>query len=115
MLRISTLVLDVSDMKRAMTFWSQALHYEAATITDTWISLKDPQGRGVNLDLQPNHDARPEPANRAHLDLAAQDVEKEAARLVALGARRLAWEYPEGARYVVLADPSGNEFCIVPE
>jgi len=33
--------------------------------------------------------------------------------LLALGARRVAWRYPEGADYVVLADPDGNTFCVV--
>ncbi|AIG73630.1 MULTISPECIES: VOC family protein [Amycolatopsis] len=44
--------------------------------------------------------------NRVHLDLTGDDIE----RLVALGARVLA--HPEDG-LVVLADPEGNEFCLV--
>jgi hypothetical protein len=37
----------------------------------------------------------------------------EVERLVSLGARVVEWDYPENADFVVLADPSGNLFCIV--
>ncbi|MEU7216881.1 VOC family protein [Nocardia iowensis] len=47
--------------------------------------------------------------NRVHLDLASDDPAAEVERLVALGARVLT-EHPE---HVVLADPEGNEFCLL--
>jgi Glyoxalase-like domain len=43
----------------------------------------------------------------------ATDREAEVDRLLALGARRVDWRYPEGADYIVLADPDGNKFCVV--
>lgn len=55
----------------------------------------------------------PEPKtvkNRVHLDLRAPNVAAEADRLVGLGARVLA----EVDDRVVLADPEGGEFCVVP-
>jgi hypothetical protein len=58
----------------------------------------------------------PEPKvgkNRVHLDLWANDRDAEVARLVALGATRLERQ-PESGEWVVLADPEGNELCIVP-
>jgi hypothetical protein len=55
----------------------------------------------------------PEPKtvkNRVHLDLRAADVEEEVARLIGLGATELARvEY-----WVVMADPEGNEFDVLP-
>ncbi|HUQ39510.1 MAG TPA: VOC family protein [Acidimicrobiales bacterium] len=49
--------------------------------------------------------------NRVHLDLRCADVEAESNRLVALGARFLSpWPDGEG---IVMADPEGNEFCLV--
>ncbi|GAB2793875.1 VOC family protein [Amycolatopsis magusensis] len=47
--------------------------------------------------------------NRVHLDLQAEDTEAEVARIVELGAF-VVHEYPE---WVQLADPEGNEFCIM--
>lgn len=62
---------------------------------------------GVHLDQ----------GDRTHLDLwvdrAASDVETEVERLVALGATRVEWVYPEDADFVVLADTEGNLFCII--
>ena len=55
----------------------------------------------------------PESHQRHHLDLYASHRASEVERLLALGARRVAWRYPEGADYVVLADPDGNTFCVV--
>lgn len=46
--------------------------------------------------------------NRVHLDLRADDVEAEVARLVALGAAEL---HRQGS-WVTLLDPEGNEFCV---
>ena len=50
---------------------------------------------------------------RHHLDLYAEDQNAEVDRLLGIGATRVEWRYPEGADYVVLADPDGNKFCVV--
>jgi predicted enzyme related to lactoylglutathione lyase len=49
-----------------------------------------------------------------HIDIWVADIESEAARLEALGARRVQ-EKPlaeHGFRWFQLADPEGNEFCV---
>ncbi len=51
--------------------------------------------------------------NRLHLDLYAQDQEAEVVRLEALGATRLPRNYDPEDDFVVLADPDGNEFCVI--
>jgi predicted enzyme related to lactoylglutathione lyase len=54
--------------------------------------------------------------DRTHLDLhtdSALEQQAEVERLVSLGATRVDWAYPDGARFVVLADPEGNLFCVV--
>jgi len=53
--------------------------------------------------------------NRLHLDLKPADRtrEQELARLLELGAREVADRRPDGSGWVVLADPEGNEFCIL--
>lgn len=112
--RLSAVVLDVRDMKRALSFWSSALGYEAASVSDAWATLSDPKGKGVDLGLQPNPDPKPD-VNRVHLDLTAQDVQAEVRRLEKLGATRADWpHYAPGSTYVVMLDPEGNEFCVVP-
>jgi len=49
--------------------------------------------------------------NRVHLDVRADDVAAEVARLIALGARRVD-DSPIGD-LVVLRDPEGNELCVI--
>jgi catechol 2,3-dioxygenase-like lactoylglutathione lyase family enzyme len=112
-LRVSTVVLDVADMKRAIAFWTAALRYEAADASDAWTTLRDPAGAGTALGLQPNGERKAD-VNRVHLDLEAADPPAEVARLLRLGATRVPWDYAPGATHTVLADPEGNEFCIVP-
>jgi predicted enzyme related to lactoylglutathione lyase len=54
--------------------------------------------------------------NRVHLDLRPADRtrEQEVARLLALGASQLAdHRRPDGSGWITLADPEGNEFCIL--
>ncbi|WP_285102018.1 VOC family protein [Promicromonospora sp. MEB111] len=56
----------------------------------------------------------PEPKtvkNRVHLDVRAPDRDAEVARLVAAGASQVG----RHENWVVLADPEGNEFCVLPE
>lgn len=113
-LRLATVVLDVADLKRAASFWRDALGYRIADEGETWTSLEDPHGKGVALGLQPRDDAKAD-VNRVHVDLAAADVQAEVRRLEGLGARRAPWAwYPANARWVVMLDPEGNEFCVVP-
>jgi predicted enzyme related to lactoylglutathione lyase len=50
--------------------------------------------------------------NRVHLDLAGSDVAEVRMRIEALGGRRV--EGFERGGFLVMADPEGNEFCVVP-
>ncbi len=53
--------------------------------------------------------------DRVHLDLwvdQGDTLDSKVERLIALGARRVEWTYPDNAQHVVLADPAGNLFCV---
>ena len=105
MVRIGAIVLNVSDRRRAVTFWSQALGYESAANPDFLVPI-DRRAPRLHLDDE----------DRTHLDLwvAEEDEQRaEVERLVALGARRVDWDYPEDADFVVLADPDDNRFCVI--
>jgi catechol 2,3-dioxygenase-like lactoylglutathione lyase family enzyme len=55
--------------------------------------------------------------NRVHLDLRPEDGtrEQEVERLLSLGATHVAdHRRPNGSGWITLADPEGNEFCILP-
>ena len=51
--------------------------------------------------------------NRVHLDLYTTDQAGEVRRLEGLGASRVPWKYPEVHDHIVMADPDGNEFCVI--
>ena len=105
MVRIGAIVLNVSDTGRGGEFWSRALGYQRGENPDF---LVPPAAGGPRLHL--DH------TDRTHLDLWAANEEEQRAeveRLQALGATRVEWDYPENADFVVLADPSGNLFCVV--
>ena len=106
--------LDCADPHRLAPFWAEALRYHANPYHAPYLTLTDPTGRSPELVLQ----KVPEPKqgkNRMHLDLFGNDIEAEARRMESLGARRLSKEPvlgPTGDRWIVMADPDGNEFCV---
>lgn len=112
-LRIGSLVWGVRDVPRAIRFWCAALRYRPLRApSEDWAILVPAEGEGPQMAIT-LVSSDPESHQRHHLDLYASDRASEVERLLALGARRVAWRYPEGADYVVLADPDGNTFCVV--
>src|SRR5215208_5430359 len=118
-LYIGSIVVWVADIPRAAAFWAGVLGYVVRGRNDAvvdpgtkWVVLTDPRRRWANLSLQLSSEPK-RGRNRLHLDLYTQDQEREVARLIGLGATRLPWDYEEGDDFVVLADPDGNEFCVI--
>jgi predicted enzyme related to lactoylglutathione lyase len=114
--RITTIVVDCNDIKRATTFWSHALGYDVDSTADSWVNLVDPKKRAIDVALQPTTDKKGAgEVNRLHIDLVTEDVAAEVKRLEKLGAKRADWKwYTTGAKYVVMHDTEGNEFCVCP-
>jgi catechol 2,3-dioxygenase-like lactoylglutathione lyase family enzyme len=113
--RIGSIVVNVSDLPRAMAFWAAALDYEPRHASEPdWVVLQPRDGTGPNLSLNLG-ESRPEPFPHLHLDLYAHDQAAEVQRLLGLGARRVEdWPYPEEDHdFVVLEDPEGNRFCVI--
>lgn len=116
MLKLGSIVLGVDDVRRAVEFWTQALGYVPRyEVEDDWASLRPPDGNGPNLSLMLS-ETPVQPYPRIHLDLYAGDAAdqaREVDRLIGLGARKVDWDYPDDADFVVLADPDGNLFCVI--
>ena len=107
------LVLDCDDPVGLAPFWAAALGYDVAGSVENYTLLVSPDGTGPPLLLQKVTDEKVG-KNRMHLDIETADVEAEADRLERLGARRLRREPIEehGNRWVLMADPAGNELCV---
>src|SRR5207247_9760311 len=83
--RIGSIVIDVDDFDRMMTFWQAALRYvpgRPPTPGDPFVILKDPEGHGPNVSI----DGMPPVRGRLHPDLYADDQDGEVEHLLRLTA-----------------------------
>jgi predicted enzyme related to lactoylglutathione lyase len=106
-------VLDSIDPDRLAPFWANALDYETSSSEEPYVVLVPRDRVHPELVLQ-RVPERKSVKNRMHLDIRVTDLDEEAARLQTLGATRLRADVVEegGFRWVVMADPEGNEFCV---
>ena len=110
---VLVMVIDCSELRRSAQFWTEVLGYRAChAAMGRYLSLIPKDGKGVELLLQQVHDKK-HGKNRLHLDLRPADQAAEVARLEALGARRVDVGQGTSVTWVVLADPEGNEFCVL--
>lgn len=108
-------MLDCADLDRAAGFWAAVLGYvRAGDPHGPYLTLLPRGGFGPELILQKTPDRKRE-KNRMHLDLRTRDLDAEVARVRALGAVVLTSRplVEDGWRWHVLADPDGNEFCLL--
>ncbi|MGP4109308.1 VOC family protein [Streptomyces sp. 4N509B] len=117
--RISELILDAADAERLATFWSEVLGYvELDREEDGSIAIGPPDagfgGPQPILILSPSDDPRPTKL-RLHIDVNPTDREQDAEleRLLALGATPADVGQTGEESWHVLADPEGNEFCLL--
>ncbi len=110
MLEIGAIVWGVTDIPRAIAFWTRALDYRCKYEDVDFAILIPREGPGWQMSLKL---VTSPAARRHHMDLFADDAEAEVERLLALGAKRKPWNYEPGADYTVLTDPDGNPFCVV--
>ena len=122
--RIASVTLDCADALVVGSFWSTALGRPLDPGASSDFAAIDFAGRRDTAGWAPLGPGDqptwlfvkvPEPKtakNRLHLDVAAVDVEAEVARLVELGATRVADVEEYGYTWTVMADPEGNEFCV---
>ncbi|WP_432498700.1 VOC family protein [Kineococcus gypseus] len=108
---IAALRLDSADPARDGAFWATATGWVPAGDGPGGAVLRHPSGVGPLLEL------RPEPGpkrgkNRVHLDVRREDGDGDVhEHLLDLGARALS--APGELPWLVFADPSGNEFCVL--
>ncbi|HJS34483.1 MAG TPA: VOC family protein [Pseudoxanthomonas sp.] len=107
--RLAGFIIDCQggDHDAAATFWSRAL---GLPVTETYeegqaryAELGEAPG-GLHVEVQ-----RVDHASRVHLDIESDDIDAEADRLEALGAKRIGFV----KRWWVMEAPTGHRFCIV--
>lgn len=103
--RLSSVVIDCDrvELDAAGRFWSGALGREPKSQDGNYVELEDRAGQPIVLIQRVTH------PSRVHLDIETDDVDAEAARLEALGARRI----EKVQTWWVLEAPTGQRFCVV--
>lgn len=110
-LSLGMITVDCTDPRRLAQWWAEAVGGAVVDLPGgdfVMVAREDWPALGFQrVD-------RPTPGkNRLHLDLLASDLDAEVDRLVALGAvENGRHSVPGGFRWVVLADPDGNAFCV---
>jgi predicted enzyme related to lactoylglutathione lyase len=116
--RIQNVSFDCSDTYALSGFWSQVLGYERQPDDfpgDPEAVLLPPDGLGPAVFFQRVPEGKAV-KNRVHLCLQPTDRsrDEEIDRLLTIGATQMDdRRNPDGTGWVVLADPEGNEFCVL--
>ena len=115
--RFTEIVVDSSDPEALAAFWSAVLGYRELSREDGAIEIGPEAGFGgpaPTLVFSPSGDPRPAKLPW-HIDLSPTDREQDAEleRLLALGARPADVGQTGAESWHVLADPEGNEFCLL--
>jgi hypothetical protein len=110
--RWDTVVVDAIDPARLARWWAEVLDYRLLSEgIDEAVIGPDAAAR-PQLLFNRVADAK-DGKNRLHLDLGPDDQEAEVERLVDMGARKVGIGQGDDLDWVVLADPEGNEFCVL--
>ena len=112
--RLATIMLETVNAEATGQFWATASGWNVFSHGPDGAILRDASWRGPWLVIG-DHDDPPNVKNRIHLDVApmpGDDQPAEVERLVAAGARRVDIGHGD-VPWVVLADPGGNEFCVL--
>ena len=110
--RLAQVAIDATDTEVVAAFWCAVLGWDVLDREDGVVCLGPATG-GVGIDVLPVPGVKAG-KNRLHLDLRADgDSADELERLLSLGARRVDVGQAPDVTWTVLADPDGNEFCLL--
>jgi hypothetical protein len=113
---IAALPLDSADPERDAEFWAWLTGWVPADGVAPR-TLRHPSLRGPLLDLSTEPAPKGAAKNRLHLDIRLEtgdDPDGVAAGIVQRGGRELHPEWADGLAWRLYADPSGNDFCVLP-
>jgi hypothetical protein len=112
--RLAVIVIDAVRPHRIADFWCSVLGWQIIDQDAGVITIAAADRSWPMIDVAPVPESKII-KNRLHFDLRADGVStaEELKRLLQLGARRVDVGQPPDASWVVLADPEGNEFCLL--
>ena len=114
-MRVESVVIDAADPQAMAAWWAELLGWTVKPGGDddeVAILAPDPATSGLRAMLFLRVPEAKAGKNRLHIDLHPEDQDAEVARAESLGARRV--DIGQGEQpWIVLADPEGNEFCLL--
>jgi predicted enzyme related to lactoylglutathione lyase len=110
--RLYGVVIDARDPKGLAEWWAGALGWRVVFEAPDEVAVAKDEMTHPGLVFVPVPEAKTV-KNRLHLDLAPDDRDVEVERLERLGAQRVDVGQSADTTWVVLADPEGNEFCVL--
>ena len=113
--RMHHIVIDTHDLPALARFWAEALGWTVLATREREVVVGSSLDAPLGLCFMPAGESMKKVKNRVHLDLTttADDRAEEIQRLLGLGARRVDVGQTGEESWDVLADPEGNEFCVV--
>jgi predicted enzyme related to lactoylglutathione lyase len=106
------LVVDAQDPARLARWWAEAIGYQITYEKPDEVEIRRSADELPGLIFVPVPEGK-ETKNRLHIDLRPTDQEAEVERLVNMGARHVDVGQRSTDGWIVLADPEGNEFCVL--
>jgi predicted enzyme related to lactoylglutathione lyase len=110
---VASVTIDAVDPEALARFWSGLLGLAVRPRGGTFVALQRPPAGAPELVFQPV----PEPKRdkvRVHLDVNVPDAEVAARRVRELGGSDVTEVHEGGHSWLVMCDPEGNEFCLIP-
>lgn len=108
---IYTVTIDCADPRRVADFWAALLNFKITFEDEDEVVIEQEDEAGTALLFGRVPDAK-NVKNRIHFDLNPDDQQEEVRRAKSLGATEVDIGQSD-VTWVVLADPEGNEFCIL--
>jgi predicted enzyme related to lactoylglutathione lyase len=105
-------VVDATDPARLARWWAEALGFRIVGEQPDEVEIRSAPDQLPGLIFVAVPEAKAG-KNRLHIDLRPDDQDAEVERLVDMGARHVDVGQADDATWVVLADPEGNEFCVL--
>jgi predicted enzyme related to lactoylglutathione lyase len=104
------MVVDCADPERLASLWTELLGRKILWRKGPYVFLDGKTGARLGFQRV----TEPKPGkNRVHPDLFCENIHATAARVIELGGGRVAGY--EAGGFLVMADPEGNEFCLIPD
>ncbi|MFF1461055.1 VOC family protein [Streptomyces sp. NPDC058330] len=110
--RLYHLAVDAHDLPLLARFWCAVLDWKVLFEDAEEIVIGADESAWPGMCFLPVPEGKTV-KNRLHIDLAPDDRDTEVERIIGLGARRVDVGQDPGVTWAVLADPEGNEFCVL--